>query len=81
MEESDQDAILDKDGGLRVPTPLSTFLPVEFDDSVRRGVRTRHQFVLVRLQRSGANSPVISVLRPTAISMVLRRLEKTAQMD
>ena len=50
MEASDQDAILDKDGGLRVPTPLSTFLPVEFNDSILLAALTLNQFILVRLQ-------------------------------
>jgi hypothetical protein len=30
MEQNDQEAILDKDGGLRIPIHLSTFLTVEY---------------------------------------------------
>ena len=30
MEETDQKAVLDKDGGLRVPVHLPTFLSVQF---------------------------------------------------
>ncbi|CAF0888989.1 unnamed protein product [Rotaria sp. Silwood1] len=35
MEQTDQQAILDKDGGLRVPVNLSTFVTTAFDDLVK----------------------------------------------
>ncbi|CAF5169118.1 unnamed protein product, partial [Rotaria sp. Silwood1] len=35
MEQTDRQAILDKDGGLRVPVNLSTFLTTAFDDLVK----------------------------------------------
>ncbi|CAF2411510.1 unnamed protein product [Rotaria sp. Silwood2] len=35
MEQTDQQAVLDNDGGLRVPVNLSTFLTTAFDDLVK----------------------------------------------